>query len=98
MDVKEAVAIAKRYVETLYAEEQLSNLGLEETEFDEQRGQWHITLGFSRPWNALRRTSQRVLDDMNGYSPLKRTFKVLTISGNGSVVSMKSRISEEAAE
>ena len=35
MDVKEAVAIAKRHVSHIFSEERITNLGLEEVEFDE---------------------------------------------------------------
>lgn len=40
MDVKEAIAAAKNYVNDIYAEEQVSNLGLEEIEYDENNKRW----------------------------------------------------------
>jgi hypothetical protein len=52
MDVKEAVAGAKKYVGELFAQEGLINIGLEEVEFDEPTKEWHITIGFSRPCNS----------------------------------------------
>lgn len=51
MELKEAVKQAKDYVADLFADEGISNLGLEEVEYDDQYGQWLITIGFSRPWN-----------------------------------------------
>jgi hypothetical protein len=50
MDVKEAVATAKSYVADLFAEENFSDLGLEEVSLDQQADQWVVTLGFARPW------------------------------------------------
>ncbi|PSJ57522.1 hypothetical protein [Kumtagia ephedrae] len=49
MEAKEAVKAAKRYVIDLLADEQVSNLGLEEIELSGKV--WNITLGFSRPWD-----------------------------------------------
>lgn len=52
MDVKMAVAMAKKEVSDLFEEEGIRNLGLEEVEFDDKSGAWRVTLGFSRPWDA----------------------------------------------
>ena len=51
MDVKEAAQTAKAYVAELFAGEQITNLGLEEAEFDRLSNTWKITIGFSRPWD-----------------------------------------------
>lgn len=51
MDVKEAVKTALQYVTDLFANEQLSNVGLEEVVFDEAANAWDVTVGFSRPWD-----------------------------------------------
>ncbi len=50
MDVKEAVRLAKSYVADLFEAEQITNVGLEEIEFDEMSNCWNVTIGFSRPW------------------------------------------------
>lgn len=49
MEVKDAMKIAKDYGNEVFADEQVTNLGLEETEYDAATGHWTITLGFSRP-------------------------------------------------
>jgi len=51
MNVRQAVAIAKKSLAEIFSEEAISNLGLEEVEFDEPSGAWSVTLGFSRPWD-----------------------------------------------
>ena len=51
MDVKDAIKPAKDYVSEVFAEEQVTNLGLDETEYDPAAGRWYIAVGFSRPWN-----------------------------------------------
>jgi hypothetical protein len=51
MNVKEAVTLAKKEVVELFGEEGVENVGLEEVEYDDTRELWHITIGFSRPWD-----------------------------------------------
>lgn len=96
MDVKEAIAAAKGYINEVYADEHVTNLGLEEVEHLPGEGQWIITLGFSRPWNTPRTRAQEVLENLGSYSPLRRTFKVVTIGDDGTIVSMKNRPKEMA--
>jgi len=98
VDVREAIAAAKKYISEVYADEDVSNLGLEETEHDEARGRWVITLGFSRPWNTPRSRAQEVLENLGAVSPLKRSYKIITISDNGDIISMKNRPRSDATE
>lgn len=88
MDVKEAVASAKKYILDLFAEEDIKNLGLEEVEFYDTENAWHVTIAFSRPWdNNL--NAFAVLRD--GKSP-PRSFKVVRILDNdGKILSVKNR-------
>ena len=51
MDVKEAVRMAKEYLVELFAEESISDVGLEEVKFEDPSNKWNITIGFSRPWD-----------------------------------------------
>jgi hypothetical protein len=89
MDVKEAVVAAKQYISEIYADEHVTNLGLEEVEHLPGEGHWMVTLGFSRPWNTPRTRAQEILENLGAFSPLRRTFKVITIGGDGSIISMK---------
>jgi hypothetical protein len=43
MDVKQAIATAKSYIKDIYAEEDVTNLGLEEVEHIVQAGNWVVT-------------------------------------------------------
>ena len=52
MEVKEAVRVAKEYVNDIFSEETIFDLGLEEVDFDDASHEWRITLGFSRPWSG----------------------------------------------
>ena len=47
MDVKQAIASAKRHARDMFDDEQMSNLGVEEVGRDGDV--WRITLGPSRP-------------------------------------------------
>lgn len=48
MDVKQAVAKAKDYLLNVFADEQISDIRLEEVEFDRLENAWLITLGLLR--------------------------------------------------
>ncbi len=98
MDVKDAINIAKTYITEVFADEHVSNLGLEETEYDAGTGGWSVTVGFARPWNTPRTRAQEVLENLGAVSGLRRTFKVITIADDGTVISMKNRTTAEAAE
>jgi hypothetical protein len=89
MDVKEAVATAKSYVADLFAEESVTDLGLEEVSLDEQTGQWMVTLGFARPWD---RAATGFLTAIQQASNPRRSYKVVRISDKTrEVVSLKNR-------
>jgi uncharacterized protein YdeI (YjbR/CyaY-like superfamily) len=98
MDTKEAIAAAKQYIKDIYADEQVTNLGLEEVEHVLAAGNWVITLAFSRPWNTHRTRAQEVLENLGGVSSLKRSFKVITMADDGTILSMKSRVKTDATE
>lgn len=92
MEVKEAVSAAKTYVRDLYEpDEAISNLGLEEVEFDAGRHEWKITVAFSRPWNTHRTRARAILESMGEVTPQKRSYKIITVSESGKVLSMKNR-------
>ena len=98
MNIKDAIKVAKDYVNEVLADEQVTNLGLEETEFEPASGCWNITLGFSRPWNTPRTRAQEVLENMGAVSSLRRSYKLFTISREGEVLSMKNRPKVEVAD
>jgi len=98
MDVKEAIAAAKTYIQDIYADEHVTNLGLEEVEHLQQAGQWHVTLGFSRPWNTPRTRAQEVLENLGALSAMRRSYKVVTVTDDGTILSMKDRPRLDAAE
>lgn len=64
MNVKEAIELAKDHIKDFFESEHISNLGLEEVEFDDHSEIWNVTVGFSRPWdvanNALAAIAQQV--------------------------------------
>lgn len=100
MNVKEAIVAAKDYVKEVYADEQVADLGLEETDYDDTQGNWLITLGFSRPWTTPRSTTRLLLDQMGATDRAapsrKRVYKLVTIDREGKVVSMKNRETADA--
>ncbi len=88
MNVKEAVAHAKAHILDLFADENLTNVGLEEVEYDDQSGEWIVTIGFSRPWDEPR-NALAALATSNAPS---RAYKVVSIANNSrQVLSVKNR-------
>jgi len=89
MEVKNVVVMAKKYVAELFQGESITNLGLEEVVFDESKDIWHITLGFSRPWDEPRNLLASI---SNQPVVLKRTYKVVKIDdGTGRILSVTDR-------
>jgi hypothetical protein len=93
MDVKSAVRNALEYVNDLFAAENISNLGLEEVEFDEKENIWIVTVGFSRPWDYSTKNALTALANPSGQP--KRSYKVVRIhddnpSHTPEVISIKS--------
>lgn len=88
MEVKNVVRLAKAYLVDLIADENPTNIGLEEVEFDDNQRIWSVTLGFSRPWNSVRSAFTAI----SGEPAAKRAYRVIEISDNdGTVLSMKRR-------
>lgn len=87
MDVKDVTRTAREYITDLFADEQITNLGLEEVVYDVDSEQWSITFGFARPWDRQ--------GDMGVRMGLKtpRAYKVIRVDdNNGRVVALTDRI------
>jgi hypothetical protein len=88
MDVKEAAALAKQYIRDVFVDEPITNLGLEEVEFDDVSGAWLVTIGFSRPWDD----AQGAVAAMLRGASKQRDYKVVRISDSDKrMVSVKNR-------
>ena len=72
-DAKEAIGLAKRYVAEFFGDEGVSNIGLEEVFLES--GLWDVTVGFSRPWDAVR-DAQSII---TGAPTLQRSYKRVLI-------------------
>ena len=86
MDVKEAVQAARLHIVDLFGDEEISNVGLEEVEFDDLGGAWKVTIGFSRPWER-----QGALGVNLGLKTV-RSYKVVHIGSDGHIKSVKDRV------
>ena len=94
MDVRDAVKTAKDYVADLFEGEGLENIGLEEVVFENEADVWKVTVGFTRPWDRVK----RVADVMKALSSdeipewKSRSLKVVRIEdGSGKVLSLTNR-------
>lgn len=86
MDVKEAARTAIRYVHDLLEDEEVTDLGLEEVEFDSAKAQRPITVGFSRPWDYERATIPASRPTRCGASILTTAMRLSSESGNRAVI------------
>ena len=87
MDVKQAVQTAKQHIADIFADESITNVGLEEVEFNELARVWEITIGFSRPWSRPGDVMRAL-----GGGEAARTFKTVRIEDeSGRVESIKHR-------
>ena len=87
MDVTQAVEVAKRHLLLVFADEHLTDIGLEEVEPDKTGNNWNITIGFSRPWDHKNALTAALGDPHRG-----RSYKVIHINARGEMVSIKDRI------
>ncbi len=98
MDVKEAARTAREYITDLFADEDVKHVGLEEVEFDDLSKVWHITIGFSRPWELPEDlpspsfASGSVLDELKPPPLTQRSYKIVRVRDNdGRVISVMNR-------
>ena len=95
IDVKTAVRSALAFVRELYEDEEISNLGLEEVDLEETV--WHVTVGFSRPWDYPAMPSPLIQANIfqKGVRPRPaREYKVVRVDSNGVARGMENRGSD----
>jgi len=90
LEPSEAVRHAKRWLASIYADEAVQNVGLEEVRWKE--GNWEITLGFDRfPDNPVGQMSA-ISAELGGLSKGRRDYKIIVLSGkDNSVIEMRNR-------
>lgn len=88
MEVQDAVKLAKKYVADVFRDEEPTNIGLEEIEFDDKDSSWNVTIGFSRPWNSVKTS----LAAITGETTKKRAYKIVRIrDDDGRMIAIKRR-------
>ena len=99
MEPKEAVSLAKRYIRELFADEEITEVGLEELDYDADAQTWKITLGFRRPWTRhAEKRDKRTPLVFSFYDHTDRWYKQVFIDGNtGQMRSIRDRELKEAA-
>jgi hypothetical protein len=91
MNVKEVVQRSIAYVADLFAQDGITNLGLEEVVYDTAAQEWIITVGFSRPWDYPKHSSM-VNALVNTNMQPQRVYKILRMRDEGGdIVSVKNR-------
>lgn len=91
MDVKQAVSKAKRYLAEVFSDEEISDIRLEEVEFDKADKTWLITLGFLQP--DFEMPVDRALRKTSLHRPVRHSYKIVKIPENDNEIpSIKTRI------
>ena len=85
MEVKEAVHTALRHAAVIFEDQQISDLCLEEVQYDDVADEWSITVGFTRP---LARTGA-LAAVLPPFGP--RVYKVVRVTQDGSLRSVMNR-------
>ena len=90
MDVKGAVRAAKDHIGTIFADEGISRVGLEEVKFEDgMPSTWDVTIGFFRSFTGepLPPLAAALQTD-----PRRRVYKIVRINdANGQVISVTHR-------
>ena len=90
MDVKEATHRARDYITEVFADEEITQLGLEEVYLDRDLAQWRVTFGFVRPWDR----QKTVAVNLGLKTP--RNYKVVSIDDvSGEIVALTDRLLPE---
>lgn len=88
MDVKAAARTAKECVADLFGDEEITQIGVEEVEFDSEAHDWNITIGFVRPWEQYKSFTCAL-----GNRWPARSYKVIRINDkDGHMISVKDRV------
>lgn len=96
MEVKEAVQVAREYVVDVFADDEISNVGLEEIEFDDRSDVWKVTLSFLRPSGTMSKLDF-VAPGLNRGQNVRRSFKTVNVDDDsGRVISIKHRVLDAA--
>lgn len=88
MEAKHAIRTAKKYLTEVFDDEGITNVLLEEIEFDDSSNEWRITIGFRRKPIS----SSQILNTI-GAASKERLYKVIRIrDGDAKVLSLKDRL------
>ncbi len=105
MTAMDAVQVAKDYVRTIYRDEKIKELGLEELEqLEGEQDVWCVTIGFRRGWQEPDAPGEapaevpEIFRFTAGDHPelRRRTYKTVRIRDDGKVLSMRHRDVPEA--
>ena len=91
MEVKQVVSTAKGYVADLLHDEGVSNIGLEEVNFDDQANIWLITVGYTRREESKMSNGpyQQLAEKVSGIPQSKRIYRIVKVKEpDGKVIGM----------
>lgn len=86
MNAREAGRKAKQHIAELLSDENITEIGLEEIEYEDEENIWLVTVGFFRPWH-------KGVEERNflGEPRLSRSYKVVRLDAKGEVLAVRHR-------
>lgn len=86
LNAREAGRKAKQHIAELLSDENITEIGLEEIEYEDDQSVWLVTVGFFRPWH-------KGVEERNilGEPRLSRSYKVVRLDAAGEVLSVRHR-------
>ena len=97
MDVKDAVRAGRVFIDEVFADEDTSDMRLEEVEYDSREEAWNVTFSFLRPTGTVNSTDVLLSGHQTGTRNVRRDYKVVTVdSASGRAMSIRHRSLETA--
>ena len=78
MKAEQVVQKARELVVTFFQDQGISQVGLEELDFDYNENLWTVTIGYERNWN-----------DASQFGKSYRIYKQLTLDSDGDLISIR---------
>jgi len=92
MDVNLAVRKALEAVKNLFSGQELPNLALEEVEFDEERKEWVVAVGYDSPRIIRKSEGSPLFPSTTTTEQVERVYKQVRINADtGAFVSLRAR-------
>lgn len=92
MSASQAIGRARQYFDEFYADQVIENVLLEELDFDEEMGNWLVTIGFDIGRKKIRQPGQNALASLFAEQevvPIREARRFVLSDSGGSLIRME---------